>query len=54
MKRVGVAHVVYLTIDEEQRFAYALVKRYGTVSHKVAETIKEALMAWIQKVESEK
>jgi len=50
---VSVSHVAYLSMEDEQRFAHAVIKWAGTRHGAVTIAIHEAIMDWIKRVEAE-
>jgi len=53
-QKVTVYHSVNLSIDEEQHFVNAVLKKYGYAHGNVKSALHEAVMDWIKKMEEEK
>jgi len=53
-QKITVQHIAYLTINEEQRFVDAVLRKYGYTHGNVNQAIHEAVMDWISKMEREK
>jgi hypothetical protein len=53
-RTVNVSHVVYLSIDEEQRFVNAVLKWVGKVHGVVGDALHEAVIDWIKAVDEGK